>query len=96
MASNSRYAKDFFDWADIAEGWAEVVKYGIILDAQLFALFEAHAAVLRDFQPPPVDLLCQIISRSIELKVSVIEKDEREQHLRAILNCGHAYDLAVA
>jgi 3-dehydroquinate synthase len=71
------------------EGWAEVVKYGIILDADLFALLETHATVLRDFQPPPVDLLCQIISRSIELKVSVIEKDEREQHMRAILNYGH-------
>lgn len=71
------------------EGWAEVVKCGIILDADLFALLEAHAAILRDFQPPPVDLLCQIVSRSIELKVSVIEKDEREQHMRAILNYGH-------
>jgi shikimate kinase / 3-dehydroquinate synthase len=71
------------------EGWAEVVKYGIILDAELFSMLEAHAAVLRGFQPPPIDLLCQIISRSIALKVSVIEKDEREQHLRAILNYGH-------
>ena len=71
------------------EGWAAVVKYGIILDAELFTLLEAHAAVLRDFQPPPIDLLCQIISRSIALKISVINKDEREEHLSAILNYGH-------
>jgi len=71
------------------EGWAEIVKYGIILDAELFALLEAHTALLRDFQPPLAALLCQIIARCIALKVSVIEKDEREQDLRAILNYGH-------
>jgi 3-dehydroquinate synthase len=71
------------------EGWAEVVKYGIILDAGLFARLEAHAALLRDFQPPPAALLCQLIARSIALKVAVIEQDEREQGLRAILNYGH-------
>jgi shikimate kinase/3-dehydroquinate synthase len=78
-----------------AEGWAAVVKYGVILDADLFALLEAHAALLRDFQPPPVDLLCQIISRSIALRISVINKDEREQHLSAILNYGHTVAHAV-
>jgi shikimate kinase / 3-dehydroquinate synthase len=71
------------------EGWAEIVKYGIILDAELFARLEAHAALLRDFQPPPAALICQIVARSIALKVSVIEEDEREQGLRAILNYGH-------
>ncbi|HLI06160.1 MAG TPA: 3-dehydroquinate synthase [Ktedonobacteraceae bacterium] len=71
------------------EGWAEIVKYGIILDAELFARLEANAALLRDFQPPPAALICQIVARSIALKVSVIEEDEREQGLRAILNYGH-------
>jgi shikimate kinase/3-dehydroquinate synthase len=71
------------------EGWAEVVKYGIILDAELFALLEVHADALRDFSQPPGALLCQIIARSIDLKVAVIEEDEREQGRRAILNYGH-------
>ncbi|MBA2396785.1 MAG: 3-dehydroquinate synthase [Ktedonobacteraceae bacterium] len=71
------------------EGWAEIVKYGIILDAELFALLEAHADTLRAFSHPPVPLLCQIIARSIDLKAMVIEEDEREQGLRAILNYGH-------
>ncbi|GAC1501594.1 MAG: hypothetical protein NVS2B12_10070 [Ktedonobacteraceae bacterium] len=71
------------------EGWAEVVKYGIILDAELFALLEAHASALRTFSSPPVALLCQIIARCIDLKVAVIEEDEREQGRRAILNYGH-------
>ena len=71
------------------EGWAEIVKYGIILDADLFALLEAHADALRDFSQPSIDLLCQIIARSIDLKAMVIESDEREQGRRAILNYGH-------
>jgi shikimate kinase / 3-dehydroquinate synthase len=71
------------------EGWAEIVKYGIILDAELFAQLEVHADVLRAFSHPPVSLLCQIIARSIDLKAMVIEEDEREQGLRAILNYGH-------
>lgn len=71
------------------EGWAEVVKYGIILDAELFTLLETHAALLRAFSSPPVALLCQIIARCIDLKVAIIEEDEREQGRRAILNYGH-------
>ena len=71
------------------EGWAEIVKYGIILDAELFAQLEAHADTLRAFSHPPVPLLCQIVARCIDLKAMVIEEDEREQGLRAILNYGH-------
>src|SRR2546421_1307756 len=71
------------------EGWAEVVKYAIILDTKLFAQLEAQAETLRDFSHPPAELLCQIIARCIALKASIIEEDEREQALRAILNYGH-------
>jgi shikimate kinase / 3-dehydroquinate synthase len=71
------------------EGWAEIVKYGIILDAELFSLLETHADVLREFSQPPVSLLCQIIARCIDMKAKVIEEDEREQGRRGILNYGH-------
>lgn len=71
------------------EGWAEVVKYGIILDATLFDQLEEYAVALRDFSHPPAQLLCQIIARCIALKAAVIEEDEREQARRAILNYGH-------
>ncbi|HEU5228064.1 MAG TPA: 3-dehydroquinate synthase [Ktedonobacteraceae bacterium] len=71
------------------EGWAEIVKYGIILDTELFALLEAHADALREFSHSSVALLCQIVARCIDLKVEVIEGDEREQGRRAILNYGH-------
>jgi len=71
------------------EGWAEIVKYGIILDAEFFALLETNVDSLRDFSHPPIALLSQIIAHSINLKARVIEEDERELGLRAILNYGH-------
>ncbi|MDQ6662748.1 MAG: 3-dehydroquinate synthase [Chloroflexota bacterium] len=71
------------------EGWAEIVKYGIILDTKLFAQLEAHADSLRAFTALSIPLLCQIVARCIALKVEVIEEDEREQGRRAILNYGH-------
>lgn len=71
------------------EGWAEVVKYGIILDAKLFALLETYKDALRDFSSLPASLLVQIVARCIDLKVQVIEEDETESGLRAILNYGH-------
>lgn len=77
------------------EGWAEVVKYGMILDAELFALLEEHAQSLRTFASPPTELLCQIVARCIELKVAMIEEDEREQGRRAILNYGHTIGHAI-
>lgn len=71
------------------EGWAEVVKYGMIFDTNLFTRLEAEADELRPFAHPSAQLLCQIIGRSIELKLSVIEQDEREQGSRVLLNYGH-------
>jgi shikimate kinase / 3-dehydroquinate synthase len=71
------------------EGWAEIVKYGIILDAGLFVLLESHAEELCAFTRSSAALLCRIIARCIDLKVMVIEEDEREQGRRAILNYGH-------
>src|SRR5262249_19184706 len=61
----------------------------MILDAELFVLLESHADELRTFTRSSAALLCQIIARCIDLKVMVIEEDEREQGRRAILNYGH-------
>ncbi len=71
------------------EGWAEVVKYGIILDTKLITQLEENADTLREFTHPPASLLCQIVTRCIALKVTVIEEDEREEGRRIILNYGH-------
>lgn len=67
-------------------GLAEVVKYGAVLDADLFALLEAEVDGLlqRDLQ-----LLGRVVARCCEIKAWVVEQDEREAGLRAVLNYGH-------
>lgn len=67
-------------------GLAEVVKYGAVLDAELFALLEANvdALLLRETR-----VLEQVIARCCEIKAWVVEQDEKESGLRAVLNYGH-------
>lgn len=70
-------------------GLAEVVKYGVILDAAFFEFLEAQAATLVAREPGP---LAQAIARSCRLKADVVERDEREETgLRAVLNYGHTF-----
>ena len=67
-------------------GLAEVVKYGIIRDAEFFGLLEAEAGKLKDAS---FEGLERIISRCCAIKAEVVSLDERESGLRAILNFGH-------
>lgn len=70
-------------------GLAEVVKYGVILDAAFFAYLEQQAAGLLARDP---QVLERVIARCCELKASVVEQDEREETgLRAVLNYGHTF-----
>jgi len=70
-------------------GLAEVVKYGVILDADFFSYLEAHAAELagRD-----AGVLQHVIARCCRLKADTVEADERElTGRRAVLNYGHTF-----
>ncbi|NJD37571.1 MAG: 3-dehydroquinate synthase [Geobacter sp.] len=67
-------------------GLAEVVKYGAVLDADLFALLEAETEALLQLDS---QLLERVIARCCEIKACVVEQDERESGLRAVLNYGH-------
>ncbi|HSQ55078.1 MAG TPA: 3-dehydroquinate synthase [Gemmata sp.] len=70
-------------------GFAEVVKYGVILDADFFAWLESNADAALGRKP---EALVHLIERSCRLKADVVEKDEREETgLRAILNYGHTF-----
>ncbi|MGH9741881.1 MAG: 3-dehydroquinate synthase [Candidatus Acidiferrum sp.] len=73
-------------------GLAEVIKYGIIADAKLFAYLEKnfHAVLCRD-----PTALAYIIPRSLEIKAQVVSRDERESGLREILNFGHTFGHAL-
>ena len=74
---------------EFRSGLAEVVKYGVILDAEFFGFLEtnADAALARD-----AGVLAQVIARCCRLKADVVERDEREETgLRAMLNYGHTF-----
>jgi 3-dehydroquinate synthase len=70
-------------------GLAEVVKYGVIQDADFFAHLEANVDAInrRD-----AAVLTRIVERCCRLKADVVERDEREESgLRSILNYGHTF-----
>ena len=75
-------------------GMAEVIKYGVIGDAELFADLEAAAgrdatAGLASLSAVGPALLQTLLERSAAAKARVVAADEREGGLRAILNYGH-------
>ena len=73
-------------------GLAEVVKYGIIYDAKLFARLERDLPkILKRDQ----EVLAPVIARCCEIKAEVVGKDETESGLRAILNFGHTIGHAI-
>lgn len=75
-------------------GMAEVIKYGIIWDAQLFEQLEQASRLDQQRYLDP-ELLQTILTRSCEAKAHVVSKDEKESGLRAILNYGHTIGHAV-
>ncbi|MFB2979353.1 3-dehydroquinate synthase [Microseira sp. BLCC-F43] len=75
-------------------GMAEVIKYGVIWDADLFAALEASKR-LDQFRYISEELLQQILNKSCQAKADVVSKDEKESGLRAILNYGHTIGHAV-
>lgn len=77
---------------EYVSGLAEVVKYGIICDAILFAQLERNLPKLlrRD-----ESMLRSVIARCCEIKADVVGQDERESGLRAILNFGHTIGHAI-
>jgi len=75
-------------------GMAEVIKYGVIWDSQLFEQLES-AKRLDSLSYLSGDLLQEILVRSCQAKAHVVSKDEKEAGLRAILNYGHTIGHAV-
>jgi 3-dehydroquinate synthase len=75
-------------------GMAEVIKYGIIWDVNLFEQLEA-AQRLDQRRYVSDALLQMILAKSCQAKAHVVSKDEKEAGLRAILNYGHTIGHAV-
>lgn len=77
---------------EFRSGLAEVVKYGVIYDAELFRRIELEGDRLlaRDAK-----LLTAVIARCCDIKAAVVGKDETEAGLRQILNFGHTIGHAI-
>jgi len=73
-------------------GLAEVIKYGIIYDAILFAQLERNLPKLLQRE---ATTLAAVIARCCEIKAEVVGQDETESGLRAILNFGHTIGHAI-
>ncbi len=77
---------------EYVSGLAEIIKYGIIYDAALFASLEAGLPKLLKRDPAT---LGRIVARCCEIKAEVVAQDENEGGLRAILNFGHTIGHAI-
>jgi 3-dehydroquinate synthase len=77
---------------ELRAGLAEVIKYGLICDAGLFAWLEGH---LDGLLAGDAAALAHVVRRSCEIKAQIVGRDEREQGDRALLNLGHTFGHAV-
>lgn len=77
---------------ELGAGIAEVVKYGLIRDAEFFAWLEQNIEALRAREPAA---LAYAIERSCRNKADVVARDERESGERALLNLGHTFGHAI-
>jgi len=73
-------------------GYAEVIKYGLLGDADFFNWLEVHGAEVIAGAP---EALTHAIARSVEMKAKIVADDEREAGARALLNLGHTFAHAV-
>ena len=77
---------------ELSAGLAEVIKYGLIRDNKFFEWLESHIQYLMEMNPK---YLIEAVQRSCENKAAVVEADEFESGIRAILNLGHTFGHAI-
>ncbi len=71
---------------ELENGLAEVIKYGIIQDRELFQLIENNLPLIKSVDE---SLIEEVVFRCARIKADVVEKDEKDIGLRQILNFGH-------
>lgn len=77
---------------ELSAGVAEVIKYGLICDAEFYAWLLVNVSRLMAREP---SALAEAILRSCENKARVVASDEKESGIRAILNLGHTFGHAI-
>jgi 3-dehydroquinate synthase len=77
---------------ELSAGMAEIIKYGLLGDAEFFAWLEEHVGALLQRDP---ELLVYAIERSCRNKADLVAADELEVGQRALLNLGHTFGHAI-
>lgn len=77
---------------EISAGLAEIIKHGLLADAEYFDDVSRNLAALR---LRDASALAKAIRRSCEIKASIVARDERESGERALLNLGHTFAHAI-
>lgn len=77
---------------EFSAGMAEVIKYGLIRDAEFFNWLEANIAQLMALDEAAIS---EAIYRSCQNKADVVARDEHENGERALLNLGHTFGHAI-
>lgn len=80
------------DDRELSAGLAEVIKYGLIIDAEFLEWLEDNVDALRARDPHAI---AHAVSASCTTKARIVEADEREQGQRALLNLGHTFGHAI-
>jgi len=71
---------------ELTSGWAEIIKHGLILDADLLQLLEGNFKDLIKLKP---GITSKVIARSAAIKCRIVSEDEKEIGKRTLLNYGH-------
>jgi 3-dehydroquinate synthase len=77
---------------EFASGMAEVIKHAVITDRDYFTFIEQHIDKIR---AQDARVLVHVVARSVEIKASYVERDERDTGIRNVLNLGHTIGHAV-
>jgi 3-dehydroquinate synthase len=77
---------------EVRAGYGEIVKYGLIRDAEFFQSLEAEGPAVCDLEP---SALTRAVMVSCRMKAVIVAADEREDGDRALLNFGHTFGHAL-
>ncbi len=76
----------------VRSGWAEVLKHGLICDADFFDWLAGEGALGASGDPAALE---RAVVRSVEIKSAIVSEDEKEAGRRALLNLGHTFGHAI-
>ena len=78
---------------ELASGWAEAIKHGLIMDEELLATFERERESIQALEE---GIATEVIRRSVAVKARVVSQDEKETlGIRVLLNYGHTIGHAI-